>query len=98
MTARNIHYELADPVQGLSAGGIGSMLLLAHRTGLIRDIDSSVHVFKQHLPHHESDHVLNMVFNMLAGGMRIEHIDLLSVGDPRPHRQPLAAQTTEEGR
>jgi len=26
MTASTIHYELADRVQGLSAGGIGAML------------------------------------------------------------------------
>ena len=31
MTATNIQYEVADRVQGLSAGGIGVMLLL--RTG-----------------------------------------------------------------
>src|SRR3954447_6943891 len=37
ITAANIHYELADRVQGLSLGGIGAMLLLARRTGLIRD-------------------------------------------------------------
>jgi len=76
MTASNIHYELAQRVQGLSAGGIGAMLLLARRTGLIRDIDSSVHVLKRHLPYHESDHVLNIAFNILAGGRRIEHIEL----------------------
>ena len=29
ITASNIHYELADRVQGLAAGGIGAMLLLA---------------------------------------------------------------------
>ena len=76
MTATNIHYELADRVQGLSAGGIGAMLLLAQRTGLIRDIDSKVHVLKRHLPYHESDHVLNIAFNIVAGGKRIEHIEL----------------------
>ena len=76
MTATNIHYELADRVQGLSAGGIGAMLTLARRTGLIRDIDSKVHVLKRHLPYHESDHVLNIAFNIMAGGKRIEHIEL----------------------
>ena len=40
MTASNIHYELADRVQGLSAGGIGAMLLLARNIGLINDIDA----------------------------------------------------------
>ena len=76
MTAANIHYELADRVQGLSSGGIGAMLLLARRTGLIGAIDSTVHVLKRHLPYHESDHVLNIAFNVLAGGKRIEHIEL----------------------
>jgi hypothetical protein len=76
MTASNIHYELADRVQGLSAGGIGAMLLLARNTGLIKDIDSNLVLLKRHLPYHESDHVLNIAFNILAGGKRIEHLEL----------------------
>jgi Transposase DDE domain group 1 len=76
MTAGNIHYELADRVQGLNPGGIGAMLLLARRIGLIRDIDHNVHVLKRHNPYHESDHVLNIAFNIMSGGKRIEHIEL----------------------
>jgi Transposase DDE domain group 1 len=76
MTAAHIHYELADRVQGLSAGGIGAMLLLARGTGLIRDHDRDLHPLKRHLPYHESDHVLNIALNILAGGQRLEHIEL----------------------
>jgi hypothetical protein len=76
MTASNIHYELGDRVQGLSAGGVGAMLLVARRTGLIEDIDNNLHLLKVHLPYHESDHVLNIAFNVLAGGQRIEHLEL----------------------
>jgi hypothetical protein len=76
MTASNIHYELGDRVHGLSAGGIGAMLLLARRTGLIGDIDDNLHLLKVHLFYHESDHVLNIAFNGLAGGQRIEHLEL----------------------
>ena len=76
MTATNIHDELADRVQGLSPGGIGAMHLLARKTGLIGDIDRSLHLFKRHLPYHESDHVLNIAYNILAGGKRIEHLEL----------------------
>jgi hypothetical protein len=76
MSANNIHYELADRVQGLAAGGIGAMHLLASRIGLIRDIDHNLHVLKQHRPYHESDHVLNIAFNILAGGKCLEHIEL----------------------
>ena len=52
------------------------MLLLARRIGLIRDIDHNLHVLKRHRPYHESDHVLNIAFNIMAGGKRIEHIEL----------------------
>ncbi len=76
MTAANIHYELSDRVSGLAPGGIGAMHLLARRTGLIRDIDTRLHLLKRHLPYHESDHVLNIAFNILAGGKRIEHLEL----------------------
>ena len=76
MTAANIHYELADRAHGLSVGAVGAMHLLARRTGLIRDIDANVHVLKRHLPYHESDHVLNIAYNIIAGGKRIEHIEL----------------------
>jgi hypothetical protein len=76
MTATNIHYELAGRAHGLAAGGIGAMLLLAQRTGLIRDIDHDLQLLKKHLPYHESDHVLTLALNICAGGTRIEHIDL----------------------
>jgi hypothetical protein len=75
ISATNIHYELAERVQGLSPGGLGAILLLARRIGLIRDIDHNLHLFKRHLPYHESDHVLNIAFNLLAGGTRIEHLE-----------------------
>src|SRR5262249_50091288 len=45
-------------------------------TGLIRDIDAKLVLLKRHLPYHESDHVLNIAFNILAGGKRIEHLEL----------------------
>ena len=76
MTATSIHYELAERVQDLAAGGIGAMLLLARKIGLIRDLDHNLHLLKRHLPSHESDHVLNIALNILAGGQRLEHIEL----------------------
>ena len=62
-TASNIHYELADKIRGLGAGGIGMMPLLARRTGLIDAIDARLHLLKEHKPYHESDHVLNTAYN-----------------------------------
>jgi Transposase DDE domain group 1 len=76
MTAANIHYEYADRVRGIAAGGIGAVFLLAQRIGLVKEIDRDLHLLKRHLPYHESDHVLNIAFNILAGGKRIEHLEL----------------------
>jgi hypothetical protein len=76
MTASNIHYEPADRARGLSAGGIGALFLLAQKIGLVKEIDRNLHLLKRHLPYHESDHVLNIALNRLAGGKRIEHLEL----------------------
>ena len=43
------------------------MHLLARRTGLIEaDRRPAVHLLKVHLPYHESDHVLNIAYNVLC--------------------------------
>jgi hypothetical protein len=75
LTATNIHYERADRARGLSAGGIGAILLMARKIELDKEIDRNLHLLKRHLPYHESDHVLNIAFNLLAGGERIEHLE-----------------------
>ncbi len=74
--AGNIRYELAERVRALGPGGIGAMHLLARRTGLVEAIDRRLHLLKVHLPYHESDHVLNIAYNLLAGGTCLEDIEL----------------------
>jgi hypothetical protein len=75
MAASNIHYEIADRTRAIAPGGIGAIHLLARKIGLIEDIDRDLHLLKRHLPYHESDHVLNIAYNLLAGGSRIEHLE-----------------------
>jgi hypothetical protein len=74
--ASNIHYELSDKVRGLAAGGIGAMHLLARRAGLVEAIDRRLHLLKIHKPYHESDHVLNIAYNLLSGGTCLEDLEL----------------------
>jgi hypothetical protein len=76
MAAANIRYELTDRTRAIAPGGIGAIHLLAQRTGLVHDLDESLHLLKRHLPYHESDHVLNIAYNLLAGGSRLEHIEV----------------------
>ena len=74
--ASNIHYEMAERVQAVNCGGIGAIHLMVQRLGLVEDIDRNLKLLKVHLPYHESDHVLNIAYNILAGGVRLEDIEL----------------------
>jgi hypothetical protein len=77
MTATNIHYEIAERTRAIGAGGIGAMHLLVQKLGLDEAIDQGLQLLKIHLPYHESDHVLNIAYNLLAGGTCLEHLELL---------------------
>jgi hypothetical protein len=76
LKASNIHYEMAERTTAMNCGGIGAMHLMVQRLGLVEDIDRNLELLKVHLPYHESDHVLNLTYNLLAGGQRIEDIEL----------------------
>jgi hypothetical protein len=77
MTAANIHYEIADRTRATTAGGIGAIHLLVRKLGLDQAIDRYPELLKIHLPYHESDHVLSIAYNLLAGGTCLEHLELL---------------------
>jgi hypothetical protein len=74
--AQNIHYEMADKVRAVDCGAVGAFHQLARNTGLVRAIDETLHLLKRHLPYHESDHVLNIAYNTLAGGTCLDDIEL----------------------
>jgi hypothetical protein len=74
--ARNIHYEVSAKTQAITCGGIGLFHALAQRLGLVQLLDQRLHLLKVHLPYHESDHVLNIAYNALCGGTRLQDIEL----------------------
>ena len=76
LQASNIQYEMAERAQGMNCGGIGAMHLMVQRLGLVEDLDKHLELLKVHLPYHESDHVLNITYNILAGGVRLEDIEV----------------------
>jgi hypothetical protein len=76
MQGGNIHYELSDKTRATAYGGMGAVHEMVRRLGLVEEIDQTLHLLKVHLPYHESDHVLNIAYNVLAGGQRLEDIEL----------------------
>jgi len=69
MSASNIHYELADRTQAISAGGLGMIHQMVKRPDLDDEINRRLGIFKIYLPYSESDH-------LLAGGTCLGHLEL----------------------
>jgi hypothetical protein len=76
-TSAKISYEIGGNVEATPFGGIFAMHRLVTRLGLVKKIDADLTLLKIHLPYHESDHVLNLAYNVLTGGTRGEDIDRL---------------------
>ena len=76
ISATNIHYEIAERTRAVAAGGIGLIHQMVGRLGLERLINDHLNLLKIYLPYSESDHVLNIAYNLLAGGTCLEHLEL----------------------
>ena len=69
-------YEMSGRAKGISCGGIGAMATMVESLGLPARINRVVKVLKRHLPYHESDHTMNMVYNILSSGTCLEDIEI----------------------
>jgi hypothetical protein len=96
MTAANIHYEIADRTRATANGGIGAMHLLMRQLGLDQAIDVHLGLLKIHLPYHDSDHVLNIAYNLLAGGTCLQHLELLRSDEAYLDADCTMAETSGE--
>ena len=76
MGGGNIVYELSSKARGIAHGGMGLIQRMVRHLGLAEAIDARVKLLKIHKPYHESDHVLNIAYNVLCGGQRLEDIEL----------------------
>jgi len=72
-----VHYEVSDRIRATGVGGIGAVHQMIRRLKLDRRIDAAVKVLKRHLPYHESDHVLNIAYCLMAGGTKLEDLEVL---------------------
>jgi hypothetical protein len=67
-------FDLAEKTQAVAHGGLALIHQIAVQSGLV-DAINAVCVLKLKLPYWESDHVLNMAYNLLCGGTALEHIE-----------------------
>jgi hypothetical protein len=72
----NLRVEWSDKVRAVGHGGIGLVHRLAEETELVDAIDRRLHLLMVHRPYHESDHVLNLAYNAMCEGIRLEDIEL----------------------
>jgi len=61
---------------GRRHGGIGAIHQLVQSVGLAERIDEELCVLKQPKPYLDSDHVLNIAYNLLCGGRVLEDIEV----------------------
>jgi hypothetical protein len=77
MEGTNVRYEMAARVRATPCGGIGLIHEMVRSIGLVQSIDEHVQVLRRHFPYHESDHVLNLAYNVMTGGTRLEDLERL---------------------
>ncbi len=74
--AKNIHYEMGEKTRAMAYGGIGAIHTMVEKIGLDKEINKHLELLKVHIPYHESDHVLNIAYNIAVGGKCIQDIEL----------------------
>jgi hypothetical protein len=77
LNSGNLHYEISDRTRGMLYGGIGAIQMQVEQLKLDEIINHDLHIFKLHNPYFESDHVLNIAFNILCNGQCLEDIERL---------------------
>lgn len=68
-------YEIAERARAVSCGGIAGIHHLLRSVGLPELIDSQLKILKRARPYQDSDHVLNIAYNLLCGGQVLDDIE-----------------------
>lgn len=69
-------YELSDKQHAVACGGLGMITQIVKQLDLRRPLNQAAEVFKFYAPYDETDHILNIACNLLAGGTCLEHLEL----------------------
>ena len=71
-----VHYEMSDRIHAIACGGLGVLHQLAKSVGLVDALDQRLPILKRRRPYSEADHILNIVYNALCGGLVLEDIEI----------------------
>lgn len=86
-----VTYEVSERTRAVAHGGLGAVINMVSRLRLAAIIDAAVKVLKVHRPYHESDHVLNIAYNILCGGRVLNDIERLR--NDEVHLDALGVET-----
>jgi len=75
-TRQRPSYEMSERMQAIGCGGIGAIQQLVRSVGLVSQIDERLGILKQPKPYHDSDHVLNIAYNLVCGGRVLDDIEV----------------------
>jgi hypothetical protein len=68
-------YEIAERAHAVPCGGIAAIHQLVREVGLPQVIDRQLGILKRARPYQDSDHVLNIAYNVLCGGLVLDDIE-----------------------
>jgi hypothetical protein len=69
-------YETSDRTRAIPYGGLGAVHQLALRVGLVQQLDERLPILMKRRPYSESDHILNIAFNVMCGGSVLDDIEV----------------------
>ena len=69
-----------EPARQCPAARLALVQQMVRQVGLAESINRNCPIFKLHMPSTEADHVINIAFNMFAGGTCLEHLELRRSG------------------
>jgi hypothetical protein len=69
-------YEMSGRTRAVACGGISAVHHLVRRIGLPELLDSGLGILKRARPYQDSDHVLNIAYNLLCGGQVLDDIEV----------------------
>ena len=76
LAATSIQYEISGRIHAVPCGGIGAVHMLAQKVGLVHGLDTRLPILKRRRPYSESDHILNIAYNLICGGSVLDDIEV----------------------